>query len=258
MRIGPNLFFEESVRSAFSSEKMHRSCFFMALALAAAFIFWWPIGPLIFDIPSDGGPRTFLAVAVALCLCSAYIGARSSAEDYSPAAGARIREWVLLTPVSLKALVAGKVGFAVLHTLFLLALGAPFLLASLAVSGISADRAMAALLVAGAFTFALRTAGLFLLVLLGVRKVLRSTILFTVSALFLSATFPFAPAANPVVAVAGLSAADPPPSNLVFGIWIPNFLTSVMIDLIAAIALAFATYAVLAAVRSTKAREQSG
>jgi len=258
MRITSKLFVDEGIRNAFSSERLLRAYFLMAAVLSIVLFFWWPTGSIAFDIPSGGGPRTFPSVAIALCFCCAYIGARSGAEDYSPPTRAHLREYVRMTPVSLPVLVAGKAAFAALHTLFLLVLGAPFLLASLAVSGVAVGRALGSLLVVGAFSLALRMAGLFLLALLGARRLFRDVILIALGVLCLAATLPFVPAANPLSAITGLSAAGPPPTAIFFGLAIPIFLVSVIIDLLAAFAFAVGAFASLAAARSGERGEKTG
>ena len=257
MRVAANPFVDEGIRISFSRGKILRAYFLMAAVLSVVLFFWWPAGSFVLDLPAGGGPRTFPSVAIGLCICCAYIGARCGAEDYSPQKRAHLREYVALTPVSLFVLVVGKAAFALLHTLFLLALGAPFVLASLAVSGTAADRALGAFLVIGAFSFAFRMYGLLLLALIGARRLLRDMALLASGVLFLVITLTLTPVVNPVSALSGLSTAGPLPAARFLRVSIPFFLVSVIIDLLAALAFAAGTLASLRAARRRETREKS-
>jgi len=257
VRAAGNPFIREGIRMSFSQGAMLRSYLTMAALLAVVCFFSWPLGSIALDAGSAGIPGTFSAVMVGLLACCAWISARSGAEGYSPETLAGLGEYATLTPVSLAALVAGKAAFGLLHTIFLLALGVPFMIASLAVSGVDPSRAGEALLVAGAFSFASRMLGLLLRALLGARTFLVNSLLFACGGLFLVVTILAAPALNPITALLRLAAAASGQAGIaaIPGAPVPFFAISVILDLLAAILFAAGAYAALAV---TRARGRAG
>ncbi len=220
MRIARNPFMDEGLKTYFTQQTILHSYLALVGVAGVALLLWWP--RVSFDVVVRTGafPGTFTSVAIGLYFCLTYLGARYGSEGFSPEAQVRLREYALLTPVSLASLVAGKAVFALLHTLFLLALGAPFLLASLAVSGGGLSLILPALLVIGAATFAVRMYGLLTLALLE-RQGARDVTLAVGIIMFLVVSALVVPSVNPIVAILSILTrdgtavgADQPPRRL--------------------------------------------
>jgi hypothetical protein len=239
---------KEGVRVYFSQQMILRTYLLIPAALAVALIVAWPRGSLESVLAGGSPVDPFTVVAVAFLLFLVYLGGRYGLEDYSPDSLGNLREYMTLTPASVGALVAGKAAFAVLHTAFLLALGAPFLLAALSVSGSQAGALGAGFVVLASAGLAARMFGLFLLALFGPRKLLRSAAFLGGVAAFLVVTFLAVPLLNPAAALLALGAGDTaalPRSGLLAAL-----------TLAAAIGLAAATAFVLSAARR-RARTRS-
>jgi hypothetical protein len=238
----------EGVKVYFSQALILRTYILIPAALAVALIATWPQGSLESVLRAGAPMDPFTVVAVAFLLFLVYLGGRYGSEEYSPDSLGDLREYVTLTPASVGSLVAGKAAFAVLHTAFLLALGAPFLLASLSVSGTPPGVLGAGLATLASAALAARMFGLFLLALLGQRKLLRSAAFVGGFAAYLVVTFLAFPSVNPGSALLALRAGDAaavPHADLLAGI-----------TFAAAIGLAGATALVLAAARR-QARAQA-
>jgi hypothetical protein len=152
----------EELRSAFSHPPLLRGYAGSMIAMSIVLFIWWPRGPVIQYIRGGTVPSVFAAVAIGLYACMAFIGARMGAGDYPPAGAPGLREIAGLRQVSLPRLAIGRLGAAILHTLFLAALGLPFLIAAAGVSGAAPGAAAAALLGAGCSSLAFRALGLLL------------------------------------------------------------------------------------------------
>ncbi|MGD0726696.1 MAG: hypothetical protein ABSB63_14185 [Spirochaetia bacterium] len=256
MRIARNPFMDEGVRTYFVQQTILRSYLALVGVVGVALLLWWPRTSFDAVVRTGVFPGTFTSVAIGLYVCLTYLGARYGSEGFSPEAQVQLRDYALLTPVPLASIVAGKALFALLHTLFLLSLGAPFLLASLAVSGGGLSLVLPALLVIGAATFAVRMYGLLTLVLLE-RQVARDVALAVGTIMFLIISALVVPAANPIVAILSILTRDGTavaPISLPFGS-IPFFSLSVIMSLLAALLLAGTAYASLGGIRS---RERPG
>ena len=259
MRIVRNPFFDEGVRSYFAQQTVLRSYLALVGVTGLAFLLWWPRTSFDAVVRTGVVPATFTSVCIGLYLCLTYLGARYGSEGFSPEAQVQLREYALLTPVSLASIAAGKTLFALLHTLFLLALGAPFLLASLAVSGGGLTLLVPALLVVGAATLAVRMYGLLTLVLLE-RQVARNVILALGIVLYLVVSGLTVPAANPITALLSILPRDEAaaaPISLPFGS-IPFFWLSVIMSLLAGLLLAGAVLASLGGIRKRERPDKSG
>jgi len=253
MRGAVNPFVEEGLRAYFSHAVILRTYVVLLALLGALLFFWWPRGPVASSLFPTGGPRTFTVVAMGWLAGLAWLIARYGAEDYSSGSFIRLREYVTLTPVAISTVIAGKLAFSVLHTLFLLALGAPFALASLAVSGVPVVNAARALLVVGAAAVACRMLGLFLLIVLDERSLLRDLAMIAAGLTFIPASLALFPAANPVSAILSLGGASEHPAAVpLLGAAIPFYLFSVIMSLLAAIVCAAALCASLAVVRKAR------
>ena len=148
-------------------------------------------------------PNPFDVVAVSLLLVAMYLGARHGSEDYTPGAGTRVRDLVRFTPVTPPGIVAGKAVFGLGHTLFLVLLGAPFLLAALSVGGITASQAVAALGVVAAAGLCARMLGLLVLVVVRSGPLARDIVILPLIAVGLVLTLLFLPVSCPIDAVLG-------------------------------------------------------
>ena len=260
MKRAANPFLDEGMRTYFSHGIILRSYLFLAGALALVLVLWWPRGTLEAALRSGSGADTFSAVSVAFLVLLMYLGARYGSEAWSPESAGKLGQYVALTPVSVVAVVAGRAGFAFLHTLFLLGLGVPFLLASLAVTGTGAPRVAEALLVTGAATLSVRMYALLLLTLMPGRQFLRDVALMSSVALTLALITALAPAASPLSAVLGLSPARGTAAAPVrlLSVSIPFFLVSVIIALLAALILTGGAIASLKIVRSRARAKETG
>lgn len=260
MRITRNPFMEEGARTYFLQQPFLRSYLALVGLVGLALFLWWPRVSFEAVLRADASPGTFTGVAIGLYLCLTYLGARYGSEGFSPEAQVQLRDYVLLTPVSLASIVAGKAMFALLHTVFLLALGSPFLLASLAVSGGGPSLVFPALLVIGTATFAVRMYGLLALVLVESSQFARNAILVAGIILFLVVTALSIPAANPIAAILSILPRDGSaagPIQFPFGS-IPFFSLSAIMSLLAALVLAGGALVWLGGVRSRARTKKNG
>jgi hypothetical protein len=258
MRIARNPFLDEGVRTFFVQEAILRSYLALVGVIGLALLLWWPRASLDAVVRSGVFPGTFTTVSIGLYLCLTYLGARYGSEGFTPEAQGKVREYAVLTQVSLATIVAGRTLFALLHTLFLLALGTPFLLASLAVSGGGPGLMLPVLLVIGAATFAVRMYGLLTLVLLE-RQVGRDLCLAAGVILFLVVSSLVLPAVNPITALLSILPRDgaaEPLVSLPFAS-IPFFLLSVIMSLASGLLLAGGVFAVLGGIRRRERPDKS-
>jgi hypothetical protein len=189
---------QESVLTSFANKAVLRRYLILPLLLGLTLLVAWPRASFAMILATDASNDTILWVALGLTLAILYLNARLGAEEYSPEAASHVRDYATLTPVSLSSVVAGKLCFGILHTIFLVALGAPFLLAAFAVSGAAWPQFWRMLAVIGSAGFAARQYGFFLLALTGSRALARNTITIPGIVAFLIFTFLFAPEVNPL------------------------------------------------------------
>lgn len=206
MRLAGIPLVQEGARVYFSQRSILRTYLLIPAALTFAAIVSWPQGTLENALRAGSTTNPFSVVAVCFVLFLVYLAGRYGGEDYAPDSLGNLREYVTLTPTSVGTLVAGKAAFAVLHTAFLLALGAPFLLAALSVSGSPPGTLGAALGILAAAGLAARMYGLFLLSVLGPRGLLRGAAFLGGTAVYLVLTFLVLPVLNPVSALLALGA----------------------------------------------------
>ncbi|MGO9308590.1 MAG: hypothetical protein ACLQDL_06160 [Spirochaetia bacterium] len=179
--------------------RLIRTCLFTAGVLALCLLAMWPRGTVAAALRAGSAPDTFTAAAVCFLLLLLYFGARFGAEG-SRESAAPVREVITLTPVSLTLLAARRMRAAALETVLMLAAGAPFLAATMAVGGAGGPQALCALAVIGTASFAAGACGFLLLVLVG-RRSIRDLLLMPFLAASLVVTFFAAPGMNPVHAV---------------------------------------------------------
>lgn len=260
MKIARNPFLDEGARTFFSQAAILRTYLVVVGLAGLAFLVWWPRESLVAALRAGGSPDTFAATAIGLYIALAYFGARYGSEVYAPDTVRRIQDYVTLTPVPVRSIALGKVGFAFLHTLFLLALGTPLLLASMAVSGLGARALLEALLVIGAATLAVRVYGFLLVVLLDAHRALRDAALVVGIAAFFGLSIGLYPAANPIIALVSVSTRGVSPGSALpfpFGS-VPYFWFSALLDLLAAGLLAGGAAARLGGMRQRAAAPGGG
>jgi hypothetical protein len=205
MSMQGNPFFQQGVRTYFAHAGILRTYLFLPAGLAVVLVVVWPRAGLETILRNGPFVDTFSAVAIAFLALLLYLGARYGSEDFSPEPMVQLREYVTMTPVSLVSVVLGKAGFSLLHTLFLLLLGAPLLLASMAVSGLTLADACAAFVILGTASLAARMFGLLVLTLVGTRAFVRDAILLPVILAVVVVVLLSAPPISPVHALIGLS-----------------------------------------------------
>ncbi len=198
----------EGVRVYFSQRIILRTYLLIPATLTVALVAAWPVGSPQAILRGGSPTDPFTVVAFVFLLFALYLCGRYGSEEYAPDALGNLREYVTLTPASASALVAGKAAFGALHTAFLLALGAPFLLAALSVSGTPARALGATLALLASTGFAARMFGLLLLALFGQRKLLRTAAFAGGIAGYLVTTFLAVPVINPAAALLALGAGN--------------------------------------------------
>jgi hypothetical protein len=169
-------------------------------ALAAVLYAWWPRSELAWHLRTATPPRTFTAVAVTLLLLMAWLNARAGAGE-DRAGETPLADLVAHTPVTVAAVVTGRIAAGAVTVLFQILLGLPFLLAALGVSGVPAAALPGVLALVAAAALAWRAAGLALRLVLPSHGPMREVLLFASSAAYLAATYVVAPAANPLAAI---------------------------------------------------------
>jgi hypothetical protein len=199
-----NPFLAEGLRTYFSHPGILRTSLVLPGSLALALLASWPRGAWDAFVRSGPASDPFTVTAVTCLALLFLLCARYGAEGFSPHSLSELREFVTRTPISLAAVVGGKTGFAVLHTLFLLLLAAPFLLAGAGVSGAGPLQVLATFAVLFSAGTAVRMYGLLILALLGARTVLRDIVLMPSIALFLVVSLLWAPQLNPFMSLLDL------------------------------------------------------
>lgn len=237
----------EGMRAYFSDPQTLRACLYLAAALGLALLAVWPRGTLEAAVRTGQASDTFTVVAVCFLIALLYLGARFGAEDFAADPSVQLTELVTLTPVPLASLVAGRFAFGLLHTLVLLLLGAPFLVAAMAVGGVGMPQALLALAIIGAASLAARMCGLCALALVGARRPARDILLFFAVTAPAAAAFFVQPAVSSFRAIAALTRADGSLSLLPAGA-----------DVAAAVLLAACTLGVLSGTRARARRRAPG
>ncbi len=200
-----NPFLEEGVRTYFAHRGILRTYLFIPCGLSVVLITVWPRGSLESILRSGTFTDAFAVVALAFFALLLYLGARYGSEDFSPENLSQLREYVTMTPVTLLSVVLGKAGFFILHTLFLLLLGAPILLAPIAVDGLTLPKALAALAVLGTAGLAARMFGLLVLAAVGARPLLKNLVLMPGILLVVIVSLVAVPSLSSIRALLGLS-----------------------------------------------------
>jgi hypothetical protein len=237
----------EGMHAYLTDRRTLRACLYLAAVLALVLLAVWPRGPLEAALRTGQATDTFTVVAICFLVAALYLGGRFGAEDYSPDPTVQLQELVSMTPVPLLSLAAGRLAFGALHTLVLLLLGAPFLVAAMAVGGVGLPQLVQVLCLVGAASLAARMAGLCMHALAGGRRPVRDIVLFLGVTTAAAAAFFLVPAAS-AFRVIGALAREPVDAPLL----------PAVVDVTAAAALAAGALAVLAGVRVRARRRAPG
>jgi hypothetical protein len=194
-------FVAEGIRTYATQRSILRTYLFIPGALAIALLITWPQGTVQSVFLGGSAADGFTVVSVTCLLILLYLGGRYGAEDYSPETFVNLREYVTLTPASVASLVAGKAAFSIVHTIFLVTLGAPFLLSASSVSGAPRGSLAGVLAVLATAAFAARMYGLLLLAMMGQRRFLRVASFLAGVGAYLFVTYLVEPGYNPIAMV---------------------------------------------------------
>ena len=256
-----NPFLAEGARICFSQRAVLRASALLVAILGCVLVLWWPRGPVASSLQPLAGPRTLTVVSVSLLAALAWLSARLGAEDHASSSFISMEGYVGLVAGddarlrcrAVATVIRGKLAFGLVHTIFLLALGSPFVLAAVGVSGASFTTGLCILLVAGAAATGFRMLGLFLLTALPGHALVRDMVMLVAGAAGLAACTALLPAASPLSALLALAAAvDPPAVGWIPGPALPFYLVSVIMSLLVAVLFAAGASASLSA--ATKAR----
>jgi hypothetical protein len=102
---------------------------------ALALLVWWPWSRMEKLLGAHSEPKALVAVVVALGATVAFYSIRVGAEEMLLPGQSPLRDWVTGTPLAVGRIVSGYLGAHLLHTLHLLLLSSPLLVAGFAVSG---------------------------------------------------------------------------------------------------------------------------
>ncbi len=209
-RLGTS-FIGEDLSAAFSRIPALRSYMGFAAVMAGVLLVWWPRSPLSTYLRSGIKPDTFMAAALGLLCSAVYLGIRFGSEDFAGDDSSKIHDFVTLTPVPVAVVVAGKLAAAVLHTLFVLLLGFPFLVVGSSVNGTPVSVMCRAVLIMGVSALAFRSFAFMTFAFCGHRKILKNAIILICAAAWLSVTTAAAPAFSPISALLCLDPGNPMP-----------------------------------------------
>ena len=150
-----------------------RNIYFHYLLISAVILFLtWPGQPFYYYLDFNRHPSSFQIISIATLIILSFYSIRLGAQLYSHEDFHSFREWLDFTPTTAAALLRGKILLSSFHTLFLLTLSLPFLLAGLSISGISISELCLSLLVVFAASLTCRIIGLLLAVVLTERPFL--------------------------------------------------------------------------------------
>lgn len=107
----------------------------LLLLQAIVLFLWWPKIGVTQMLASQHGPQTLQAVVMATGVTLAYFALRAGAEEVALQGQHGLRDWTLATPLGLARVLSGYVLGQLIHSLYLLVLSAPLVLAAFTVSG---------------------------------------------------------------------------------------------------------------------------
>jgi uncharacterized membrane protein len=259
MKLLGNPFIGEDLSAAFSRTPALRAYLAFMAVMSGILLVWWPRSPLASYLRTGVAPDSFISAALGLLGCAVYVSARMGAEDFSEEGSSKVRDFVTLTPVPVSVVVAGKLVTAVLHTLFLLLLGLPFLVIGSSVNGTPIPVMCKAVLVAGSFALAFRALAFLGFAILGTSKVLKDTILLFIGVIWLSVTTSVIAPLSPISAILSLDPGNPAPavSLPLIGASIPFFAVSVTISAFSVAIFSVSAAVWLRAVRKAHAKRRT-
>lgn len=175
----------------------------LAYLVAAAFlaVVLWPSQGLVYFFRTETVPASFQATTIMYVIgltgMSLYIGMDKLAEEYI----IRYSEWLERTSVPIGVLFTGKMAAAALHSVFLVAAGAPFAIVAAGPAGIPLRAVLATELIILLAAMTGRVGGMIVAYLGESRYVIRVVGGWVFLALLFLATIRILPALNPIVAV---------------------------------------------------------
>jgi len=102
---------------------------------AAALYLWWPKGGVPQALIAEEGPVTLLAVCITLGATFAYLSLRAGVEEFLLPGQRPLGEWLAGSTLGIGAVLGGYLAGHLLHTVLVLGLSTPLLLAAFAVAG---------------------------------------------------------------------------------------------------------------------------
>jgi len=140
-----------------------RNIYFHYLLISAVILFLvWPGQSFYYYLDFNRHPLSFQIISITTLIMLSFYSIRLGAQIYSHEDFHTFPEWLNLTPTTAAALLRGKIILSFFHTLFLLTLSLPFLLAGLSVSGLSLYKLYVSLLVVFTASLTCRIIGLLL------------------------------------------------------------------------------------------------
>ena len=106
----------------------------LLLVQAVVVFVWWPKDGIAQALQSQHTPRTLIALVMAIGVTTAYFALRAGAELTALPGQRGLRDWAR-APLSAARIVSGYIVAQLLHSVHLVALSSPLLLAAFAVSG---------------------------------------------------------------------------------------------------------------------------
>ena len=107
----------------------------LLLLQAAVLFLWWPKNDVAQALESLQGPHALAAVVMAVGLTTAYFAVRAGAEEILLPGQRILSDWALATRLGVGRIVLGYVMGQLVHSVHLLVLSAPLLLAAFTISG---------------------------------------------------------------------------------------------------------------------------
>lgn len=163
---------QEGIQIYFYLNRIRNIYFHYLLILAVILFLVWPSQSFYYYLDFNRHPLSYQIMSIATLIVLSFYSIRLGAQLYSHEDFHTFPEWLNFTPITAAALLRGKVLLAFFHTLFLLTLALPFLLASLSVSGLSFSKFYFSLLVVFTASLTCRIIGLLLAAILTERPFL--------------------------------------------------------------------------------------
>jgi hypothetical protein len=223
-----NPLWEEGISAYFLLARIRRLYHVHLIAMGLLVFLWWPKNPITTFMQFESAPSTFQVVAVGCLIILAYLNALFGGEIFQRDAFHRLPDWLHYTPISTWKLLWGKIGFALLHALFLTLISVPFIFLAASPSGLSLSQQAVTLLILFVSSGAYRVIGIFLLMVFENWPFFHQLSLWTVVAFLLFATIAVSPNSNAILAVLSLGSSEPRFAEIsFFGLSSPFYLWSV-------------------------------